>query len=138
MEKIFEHILSPDDRLIKYGQLNEKVAMELKMMTSLYEFMEIVTNYYDDEDRPFVNNWTDIEGMGYGWAWLRHEEKDWHKMMSRLVGDEADYLMRNMEDILYFVYENKRANVYHFVCIDGLYRKDVIISFSNKELDPFY
>jgi len=138
MKEIVNHVLSPNDKLLKYGQLNEKLLLELKMTTSLYEYIEIVTNYYDDEDNPYVNNWTDIEGMGYGWVWLRHEEKDWHKMMARLVGEEAEYLMRDMDDILYFVYENERAKVYHFVFVDGVYRKDIIISFSNKELDLYY
>lgn len=137
MNNILNHLLSPDDRVIKYGQLNEKLLLELKMTTSLYDYIEIITNYYDDKENPYFNNWTDIEGMGYGWMWLNYEEKDWHKMMSRLVGDEADHLLHNMDTFLYVVYENERAKIYHFVTVDGIYRKDIIISFSNKELDLY-
>lgn len=133
MEKILKHILSPDDRIIKYGQLNEKVLMELKMTTSLYDYIEIVTNYYDDEDNPYFNNWTDVEGMGYGWVWLNYEEKDWHKMMSKLVYREADSLLLDMDNTLYFVYENERVKTYHFISL-GDCRQDVLIGFSNDEI----
>lgn len=133
MDKILEHILSPNDRIIKYGQVNEKVLLELRMTTSLYEHIEIVTNYYDDERNPYYNNWTDVEGMGYGWVWLRYEEEDWHKMMSKLVSHEADSLLQDMDTTLYFVYENEERKVYHFVSL-GDWREDVLISFSNDEI----
>lgn len=135
METILNHILSPNDKIIKYGRLDEKVLLELKMTTSLYEHIEIVINYYDDdEDRPYCNTWTDVEGMGYGWAWCNYEEKDWHKMMSNLVSREAESLLKNMDDLLYFVYENEKVKTYHFIEVDGVYRNDVLIGFSNDEM----
>lgn len=133
MDKILKHILSPNDRIIKYGQVNENILRELKMATSLYNYIEIVTNYYDDEKHPYFNNWTDVEGMGYGWRWLHYEEKDWHKMMSRLVSDEAEYLLSVMDSTLYFIYENEKVKTYHFITLDD-YREDILISFSNEEL----
>lgn len=134
MEKILQHIVPDNQKIIKYGQVNDKVLLELKMITSLYEYIRIITNYYDDDQQPYQNNWTDIEGMGYGWAWMRFEEKDWHKMMGMLVSDEADTLLRSMEDTLYFVYEDEKVKTYHFVTLDD-YRTDVVVSFSNEELD---
>jgi hypothetical protein len=134
MDKILEHILMPNDKIIKYGQVDEKILLELKMTTSLYEHIEIVTNYYDDVEMPYINNWTDVEGMGYGWAWLRYKEKDWHKMMGRLVSDQANSLLFNADNILYFVYENEKVKTYHFVQLNNYYREDVIISFSNEEM----
>jgi hypothetical protein len=134
MDKILKHILSPNDQIIKYGQLNEKILLELKMTTSLYEYIEIVTNYYDDEELPYFNNWTDVEGMGYGWAWMKYEEKDWHKMMSKLVACEAASLLLDMDNTLYFLYENDDVKTYHFVSL-GDYREDVLIGFSNIEID---
>lgn len=133
MEKILNHVLSQDDRIIKYGQLDEKILIELKMATSLYDYIEIVTNYYDDDYMPYVNNWTDVEGMGYGWAWMRHEEKDWHKMMGRLVLNEVESLLKVMDDTLYFVYENEAAKTYHFITIEDT-REDVLVSLSNTEI----
>jgi len=133
MEKILEHILSNKDKIIKYGLLDEKLLLELKMTTSLYEYIEVVTNCYDGEENPYRCNWTDIEGFGYGWAWMQYEEKDWHKMMGRLVCQEADSLSTVMDDTLYFVYENSQIKTYHFVTLNGD-RTDVLIGFSNEEM----
>lgn len=106
MEKILKHILRPNDKIVKYGQFNEKVALELKMTTSLFDYIEAVWNYYDG-DNPYFNNWTDVEGFGYGWGWLNYEEEDWHKMMSRTVARGID--MIDLENTLYFVYENEKV-----------------------------
>ncbi|MEK4907457.1 hypothetical protein [Niallia sp. FSL M8-0099] len=133
MESILEHILRPADKIIKYGLVDEKIILELKMTTSLYEYIEVLNNYYDNEDNPYFNNWTDVEGMGYGWAWMRYEEKDWHKMMSKLVEDRSYFLLRDMDNTLYFVYENEKVKTYHFVTLDS-WREDTIIGFSNEEL----
>lgn len=133
IEKILEHILQPEDKIIKYGIVDEKILLELKMTTSLYDYIEIVTDYYDDDEMPYDNNWTDVEGMGYGWSWIRYEENDWYKMMCRLVSMEAESLLLRMDNTLYFVYENDRVKTYHFVTMDE-YREDLLISFSNEEL----
>ncbi|WP_303984210.1 hypothetical protein [Niallia circulans] len=133
MDSILEHILRPTDKIIKYGLVDEKIILELKMTTSLYEYIEVLNNYYDNEDNPYFNNWTDVEGMGYGWAWMRYEEKDWHKMMSKLVEDRSFFLLRDMDNTLYFVYENEKVKTYHFVTLDS-WREDTIIGFSNEEL----
>ncbi len=131
MENILNHIVPSTDRILKYGKLNEKVIMELKMITSLYDYIEVVTNYYDDEDNPYRNSWTDIEGFGYGWAWLGYDEKDWHKMMSQIAAEEVESL--TLDKTLYFVYENEKLKTYHFVCL-GDWREDVVVSFSNEEI----
>jgi len=133
VDKILDHIVPQDNKIIKYGQMSNKVALELKMTTSLYEHMQVITNYYDDEDDLYYNNWTDIEGMGYGWAWMRYKEKDWHKMMSRMIGDEAKELLKNEENTLYFIYEDEKVKTYHFVQLND-WREDIVISFSNEEL----
>lgn len=135
METIITHILSTEDTLIKCGQIDEKILRELKMITSLYDYIQMVTVYYDDEDRPYKRNWTDIEGMGYGWGWMNYEEKDWHKMMSRMISREADSLIMDMDNTLYLVYENELVKTYHFISLTGgYYREDVLFSFSNKEI----
>jgi len=133
MDKILNHILSKDEEIIKYGQVDEKIMRELKMTTSLYDYIQVITNYYDNDERPYSNNWTDVEGMGYGWRWMRFEEENWHKMMGRMVSEEADYLLTVSEHTLYFVYESNTVKTYHFVSLDG-FRQDTIFSFSNEEL----
>lgn len=135
MNDYLEQIVSPDNRIIKYGQLDEKVLLELKMTTSLYDYIQVITDYYDEEDHPYFNNWTDIEGMGYGWAWLNYEEKDWHKMMEKIVSSEADSLSRIADEIFYIVHENENEKIYQFIHIEGIYREDIIITFSNNEIE---
>jgi len=134
MDKIFNHIVPNGSHIIKYGQLNEKISLELKMTTSLFKYIEVIINFYDDEVYPYLNNWTDVEGMGYGWAWTNCEENNWHRMMARLASNRVDKLLGKMDHTLYFVYENEKVKTYHFVCLDE-HREDTLISFSDEEID---
>ena len=134
MDKIFNHIIPNGSHIIKHGQLNEKISLELKMTTSLFKYIEVIINFYDDEVYPYLNNWTDVEGMGYGWAWTHYEENNWHRMMARLASNRVDKLLGKMDHALYFVYENEKVKTYHFVCLDE-YREDTLISFSDEEID---
>lgn len=133
MQKILDHILPENTTLIKYGQLDDKVLLELKMTTSLYDYIQVITNYYDDDERPYINSWTDIEGFGYGWLWMNHDEKDWHREFSKFVGREADRLIDDMDNTLYFIYEDHKVKTFHFVSLNR-WREDTIIDFSNEEM----
>ena len=134
LKNIINYILSSTPKLIKHGCLNEKILLELKMNTSLYNYIEVLYNLYTDEDYPDFNNWTDVEGMGYGWKWLRYKESEWHKMMCKIVDEHCDRLLKNINKVYYFVYKQDKCKVYHFVTLDE-YRKDTIISLSNEEID---
>lgn len=132
-EKIYKEVLSETKNVIKHGVLTDKILLELKMTTSLYEYIEVVTNYYDDKERPDFNNWVDVEGFGYGWRWLRYDEDKWHGMMSEMVGEEAEGLQRYIGDAHYIVYSIPNGKVFHFINC-GRWRVDTIISYSNDEL----
>lgn len=133
-QTLVQEIVTTTPNVIKHGKLNEKILLELKMMTSLYEYIEVVTNYFDDVKRPNFNNWTDVEGMGYGWIWMNYEEKNWHKMMGRIVADECNYLLTCMQDVYYMVYENERCKTYHFININPYGRTDILVGLSNEEI----
>ncbi|MEM5009308.1 hypothetical protein WKH57_01175 [Niallia taxi] len=133
MQKILEHIVPEGNTIVKYGLLDKKLIIELKMTTSLYDYIETVTKYYDGDDQYF-NNWTDIEGYGYGWVWMRYEEAEWHKMMGKQVACESKRLSKDMDNTLYFVYEGEGVVTYHFVNLNER-REDTLISFSNSEMD---
>lgn len=137
MDKILKHVLPDKATIIKFGQLDHKIGLELKMTTSLFENIDIVTDFYDEREMPYINNWTDVEGMGYGWAWLKYEEADWHQMMAKIVAQEVDAIIEDdRENTLYFIYQTKDVKTYHFIALgDRAYRKDVIVNFSNEELD---
>ena len=132
---MLNEILSQKKHVIKHGKLNENILLELKMTTSLYDYIRVVTNHYSDEERPDFINWTDVEGMGYGWRWLRYEEKEerWHEMMAKMVREEAEYLSKNRKEQYFVVYDEEDTKTYHFITNEYT-RTDILISFSNKEL----
>lgn len=133
-KEIHNKVLSSVKNIAKHGLLNEKVLLELRMTTSLYEYIEVITNYYDDEEKPDFNNWTDVEGMGYGWVWSRYDESRWHEMMSRIVSQESEELLKTMDDTYFLIYDDERGKVFHFMTIYKTHRYDTIITFSNDEL----
>ncbi|MFK3936497.1 hypothetical protein ACI2JA_03140 [Alkalihalobacillus sp. NPDC078783] len=103
------------------------------MTTSIYDHIQMIINYYDDEDDPSRINWIDIEGMGYGWAWSNYEEKDWHKAMCKVVAYESEYILKDNLNTYYFVYDNSGVKNYHFVNLNQ-WRQDTIFSFSDNEM----
>jgi hypothetical protein len=131
---IYKKVLASAKNVTQHGQLNEKVLWRLKMTTSLYEHIEVTIKHYDDKNKPDFNNWNDVEGMGYGWAWVRYDEDRWHEMMSRMVSKESQGLLRDMDETYYLMYEDERGKVYHFITIHSTHRYDTIITFSNDEL----
>ncbi|MCP1184999.1 hypothetical protein [Paenibacillus sp. 1781tsa1] len=134
MQNVFNHLSQQGRNIIKHGRLDYKMLLELKMMTTFYEYIEINTTYHDNKNDENFISWMDIEGMGYGWRWARYEEEDWYKMMLRLVCDECRFLTKEMKYTYYFVYEYQNILFYHFVVKDKYDRRDRIIQLSNEEL----
>lgn len=132
--KAANEVLSSSKNVIKKGVLTEKILTEIKMTTSLYECIEVLNNYYTDPENPDFNNWIDVEGFGYGWAWSRWDENRWHEMMSKIVEKDSERLWGDTEDGYYIVSINDGVKVYHLIGDYGECRKDVVISFSNEEL----
>ena len=132
-QNMIDTVVTEKKNIIKQGVISEKILLEMKMYTSMFESMEIVTNYYSDEEDPDCNNWTDVEGMGYGWAWLRYEEERWHEMMGKLIARECETLRHHVNKGYYVVYEEGEVRTYHFITNDW-YRIDILIGFSNKEM----
>lgn len=132
-QDIISEVIGKYSRVIKRGYLNEKVLLGLKMNVSLYPYIEVITNYYDSERNPDSLNWTDVEGMGYGWAWLNYPEDKWHKMMGRIVSDECDMLLNAVNDTYYVIAKDKGKITYHFITF-GEFREDTIITLSHKKL----
>lgn len=133
---IHNKVLASKKSIINHGQLNEKILLALKMTTSLYEYIEVITEFYDDNERPDFNNWVDVEGMGYGWAWMNYENEEhrWHEMMSKMVSHESEGLLSTLDDTYFIIYENERGKVFHFITLLDS-RFDTIITFSHSELN---
>ncbi|WP_440110122.1 hypothetical protein [Paenibacillus sp. QZ-Y1] len=134
MKHVYDYLQQEGRKILKHGQLDYKVILELKMMTSFYDYIEINTTYHDDKNDENLVTWVDIEGMGYGWIWANHEERDWYKMMLRLVDEECNHLTKEMKNVYYFVYEYKNILIYRFVVKDEYCRRDRIIQLSNEDL----
>lgn len=138
MKDIISQIVPEGHQYIKHGQVDEYILRELQMSASLHKYIEFVTDWYDEIEAPYFNNWTDIEGMGYGWRWMNYKEEDWHKMMFKIVKEESETLLRDWDITLYFVYKNDSVLTYHFITLNGgVYRTDHIFSLSHEEIDYF-
>jgi len=97
--------------------------------------MHQIVNWYDDEDRPNWNNWTDVEGQGYGWLWLRTPESKWNirlqKLVHQYVWEKKKTMKEHNEPIIKVITDS--SIIYHFIERDSN-KRDVIFEFSNEEL----
>lgn len=120
--------------LLHQGKLHEQVLLGLKMTTSLYQYIRVVVNFYEDKNNPRRITWSDVEGMGYGWRWVHYPEEKWHNMMSKIVQEESNKLEKESFEVHYLIYQNGDEKVFHFIS-ERSDRKEIIITFSNEELD---
>lgn len=50
-----------------------------KLMSKIlkqYKYIDVLTYWYDNEDDPELNNWIDVEGIGYGWLWCGYPKSE--------------------------------------------------------------
>lgn len=99
-----------------------------------YKYIDVCEYWYDDEERLDVNNWIDVEGMGYGWIWCGNWLRSHSKMLQRLaIRKYAQRFMELMHDeTLVLTYKFDKAECFGFMIGDQCY---VQIRVSNKELD---
>lgn len=38
-----------------------------------FEYVDTCYYWFDDDENPNINNWIDVEGIGYGWLWLSYK-----------------------------------------------------------------
>ena len=72
---------------IKVDKVSNDILKDLINVCDSTKHIEEVINFYDDEASPGFNNWTDVEGEGYGWLWLKEEddESKWHGLIRGLL-----------------------------------------------------
>jgi hypothetical protein len=131
----------------KYEQWNDFVSVELKYVTKdlLKEVVQICNHtkhmeeqiqYYDSERGDELNNWTDIEGEGYGWLWLNKPERKWRKLLKRNLKDfviDKKKEIKNNKCIVLYVNTTDQI-IYHFIERE-YYQQDTVYTFSDKEID---
>lgn len=123
-----------NSKILQHGKLNEQVLLGLKMTTSLYQYIQVVINFYEDKNNPRRITWSDVEGMGYGWRWADYPEEKWHNMMSKIVSEESNKINKELSEINYLIYQNGEEKVFHFIS-ERSDKKETIVTFSNKELN---
>lgn len=45
----------------------------MKKYFNHFKYIDTYELWYDDTDNPNINNWVDVEGIGYGWLWLNYK-----------------------------------------------------------------
>lgn len=99
-----------------------------------YKYIDVCEYWYDDEERPDVNNWIDVEGMGYGWIWCGNWLRSRSKVLQRwAIRRHAKRFMELLrDDSLVLTYRFDGAECFGFMIGDQCY---VQIRVSNTELD---
>lgn len=132
MKKLFLQELQGTRNITKYGYVSSEIAMEVKMATSTYEYIEIVNNHYCEDDAEHLE-WTDVEGFGYGWLWCGHDKSKWHGRLSKEVEAELERILSSEGEGYVIASEDEDSRTYHFIVLRGN-REDIIITLSHKEL----
>lgn len=64
-----DKIISEND-LTKFNNPTKRAKKDINFNNLKYfKYLEISHYWYDDEENSDLNNWSDVEGIGYGWLW---------------------------------------------------------------------
>lgn len=133
MDKLLDALLPVGAEFVKWGQIDEKMLIEVPMMSAAHRYTGIVTDFYG-EDEDYRLDWTDIEGYGFGWAWATRDESEWPNMFFEMCKRETADLLKEWENTMYVVYRDNGILVYKFIVLyDAYYRKDVKFLFYDDE-----
>ncbi len=114
---------------------------ELSEMAKSHEHIEERVDHYTNEDDPTRCNWTDIEGIDYGWKWTKYPENP-EKVAELLRNDIQEFIESTVTDInndvtiFAVVVEFEDRVLYHFIGRPRL-TADVIYTFADSEIDLF-
>lgn len=48
-----------------------------------FKYIEVCEMWYDDPFDPNLNNWIDVEGIGYGWLWCQNNLRKHFSFLQR-------------------------------------------------------
>lgn len=114
---------------------------ELSEMAKSHEHIEERVDHYTNEDDPTRCNWTDIEGIDYGWKWTKYPDNP-EKVAEILRADIQLFIESTVMDInkdiniFAVVVEFEDRVLYHFIGRPRL-TADVIYTFADSEIDLF-
>lgn len=98
-----------------------------------YKYIDIREYWFDDPNKPDTINWEDIEGIGYGWIWLRYRKRNKelrHKALRKYLCKLA-VRFHTKEPVWFSRYENVTSYLW------SLGDEIIVVNLSNEELDPW-
>jgi len=122
-------------------RVDATILNELSEMANSHEHIEERVDHYTNEDDPTRCNWTDIEGIDYGWKWTKYPDNP-EKVAEILRDDIHEFIESTVTDI------NNGVNIfvvavefgdrvtYHFIGRPRL-TADIIYTFADSEIDLF-
>lgn len=110
---------------------------DIRIPIKRYKNIEVCEYWYDDESRPDICCWIDVEGIGYGWMWCANNLRSKSRILQkRAIRKFAMDLLKPEDEntnILCFDDPNEKVHVYGFIPKDN---KNVYIQIrlSDEEL----
>lgn len=77
------------EKIIELNNLSQyNPTITLKKETNFsninkFKYIEICEIWYDDPSDPNLNNWIDVEGIGYGWLWCQNNLRKHFSFLQR-------------------------------------------------------
>ena len=127
--------IEDDLRLVSSGRIKGEIISKLLNYCDTYEHIEIQECIYSDDHTNL--EWIDVEGIDYGWAWMRFED-DLQGLREYLASKVRhvlnDILNNKFEDDVYYIH--LESDKYKWIKIINQNNDDRLYSykFSDEEL----
>ena len=56
---------------------------DIRIPIKRYKNIEVCEYWYDDESRPDICCWIDVEGIGYGWIWCANNLRSKSRILQK-------------------------------------------------------
>ena len=106
-----------EKEIISHGKVNGSIIHELLSSCEKHHHLEIREYLHTSNSLDY--DWYDVEGIGYGWRWLRFEdEPNDDKLRESLIKDIKKFVYKivnkEFENELYYIYSEYRGE-YRFL-----------------------
>ncbi|AMO25914.1 hypothetical protein Blue_091 [Bacillus phage Deep Blue] len=141
VKEVIDSYVSTKNRSKWLHRVDATLLNELSEMAKSHEHIEERVDHYTDEDDPTRCNWTDVEGIDYGWKWTKYPDNP-EKVAEILRDDIYAFIESTVTDInnglaiFVVVVELEDRVRYHFIGRPRL-TADVIYTFADSEIDLF-
>ena len=93
------------------GTTKQKIPNKtMKKCLNLFKYIDTYEFWYDDPDNPNLNNWIDVEGIGYGWLWVQYKDSD--KLQRKLVIKHAMALYKDSTNEMCVFKDDNITNIF--------------------------